>query len=95
MKLKKGEISWYIIALVLAIAVLAISATLYYIYNSHFRDSLTEQECWGQKELYCGLWRIKGQKPEGKSFVDYTQNKCSYLDWAKKDDETICERATS
>lgn len=92
MNKKKGVMtSWYIIGIVLAIAVLAIFSILYFVYGTEFREKLSETECTASKELYCGLWRTRGDKPEGKTFSQYSKSKCDYLDWVKgKTDNEIC-----
>ena len=68
--MKKGVvISWYVIALVLAIAVLALLGYLIFTYGGGFIGTLSEQECLAKKEFYCGLLKL-GQPPD-ESWDEY------------------------
>lgn len=63
--MKKGVmISWHVITIVLAIAVLAFLGYLIFIYGGGFRETISEQECIAKKEFYCGLWKLDKQPSE-------------------------------
>lgn len=92
----------YIIALVLAIAVIALISYWFFVLGGDFGGIIVEKGCEAKKMAYCSEWKTTGTRPDPGVFSagcttvnanrdNYYAPECCQFDWASNDlSETEC-----